>query len=82
MPPVLAYAPVPEVDLLAAYAEHCARLGLTGVNLRSAARTFLRRWPDPQRWAVEPLEARLTVSASHPVVRDVLDAGRASAAGL
>ncbi|WP_264990564.1 tyrosine-type recombinase/integrase, partial [Mycobacterium kiyosense] len=64
MPPVLAYAPAPEVDLLAAYDEHCARLGLTSVNLGSAARTFLRRWPDPQRWAGEPLEVRLTVS--HP----------------
>jgi len=55
MPPVLAYAPAPEVDLPAAYREHCDRLGLTSVNLRSAARTFLRRWPDPQRWADEPL---------------------------
>lgn len=64
MPPVRAYAPAPEVDLLAAYDEHCGRLGLISVNLASAARTFLRRWPDPQRWAGEPLEARLTVS--HP----------------
>jgi integrase len=64
MPPVLAYAPVPEVDLLGAYDEHCGRLGLISVNLGSAARTFLRRWPNPQRWTGEPLEARLTVS--HP----------------
>ena len=64
MPPVLAYAPAPEVDLLAACDEHCDRLGLISVNLRSAARTFLRRFPDPQRWAGEPLEVRLTVS--HP----------------
>lgn len=64
MPPVLAYAPVPEIDLLAAYDEHCGRLGLISVNLGSAARTFVRRWPDPQTWAGEPLEARLTVS--HP----------------
>jgi integrase len=62
MPPVLAYAPAPEVDLLAAYDEHCGRLGLISVNLGSAARTFLRRWPDPQRWADEPLEVRLTMS--------------------
>ena len=27
MPPVLAYAPAPEVDLLAGYNEHCDRLG-------------------------------------------------------
>lgn len=64
MPPVLAYAPVPEVDLLAAYDEHRGRLGLISVNLPAAARTFLRRWPDPQRWAGESLGARLTVS--HP----------------
>ena len=64
MPPVLAYAPAPEVDLLAGYNEHCDRLGLISVNLPSAARTFLRRWPDPQSWASEPLEVRLTVS--HP----------------
>jgi integrase len=64
MPPVLAYAPVLDVDLLAVYDEHCGRLGLISANLGSAARTFLRRWPDPQAWAGEPLEARLTVS--HP----------------
>ena len=64
MPPVLAYAPAPEVDLLAAYDEYCDRLGLISVNLGSAARTFVRRWPDPQWWAHEPLKARLAVS--HP----------------
>lgn len=64
MRPVLASAAVAEVDLLAAYGEHCGRLGLISVNLGSAARTFLRGWPDPQRWAEEPLEVRLTVS--HP----------------
>jgi hypothetical protein len=57
MPPVLAYAaPAPEVDLLAAYDEHCDRLGLISVNLRSAARTFLRRWPDSQAW--DPMTGR------------------------
>jgi hypothetical protein len=64
MPPALGYAPAPEVDVLAAYAEHCDRLGLISGNLASAGRTFLRRWPDPQRWADEPLAARLSVS--HP----------------
>ncbi|MCV7032492.1 hypothetical protein [Mycobacterium sherrisii] len=63
MPPALGYAPALEVDLLAAYAEHCDRLGLISVNLRPAARTFLRRWPDPQYWAGEPLQTRLTMSA-------------------
>ena len=64
MPPVPACALAPEVDLLAEYAEHCDRLGLTGVNLRPAARTFLRRWPIPQQWADEPLETRLAASES------------------
>ena len=64
MPPVRACAPVPEVDLLAEYGEYCDRLNLTGPNLRPAARTFLRRWPDPQHWAEEPLERRLAVTES------------------
>jgi hypothetical protein len=51
MPPALGDAPAREIDQLAAYAEHCARLALIGANLSSAARTFLRRWPDPYRWA-------------------------------
>ena len=48
MPPALAYAPAAEVDLLAAFVEHTARLGLHGINQHKAARAFLRRWPDPQ----------------------------------
>lgn len=63
MPPVLAYVPAPDADLLTDYDAHCTRLGLTSRNLRSAARTFLRCWPDPQQWAGEPLQTRL--SASH-----------------
>jgi hypothetical protein len=71
MPPALAYAPVPEidlpeidlpeVDLLAAFQAHTARLGLRGVNQDKAARGFLRRWPDPQAWADEPLATRLAL---------------------
>jgi len=61
MPPVLAYAPAAEVDLLAGFAEHAARLGLHGVNQQRAARSFLRRWPDPQAWASEPLQVRLAL---------------------
>ena len=70
MPPALAYAPVPEidlpalsgaVDLLAAFQAHTARLGLHGVNQDKAARGFLRHWPDPQAWADEPLATRLAL---------------------
>ena len=82
MPLVRACAPVPEVDLLAAYGEYCDRLGLTGVNLRPAARTFLRRWPDPQRWAEEPTRDAAGGVGNHSGVRDVSDAGRASPAWL
>ncbi|MCA1701979.1 MAG: site-specific integrase [Actinobacteria bacterium] len=63
MPPVHAYALEPDVDLLAAYATNCTRLGLTGVNLPKAAASFLRRWPDPQQWAGEPMQVRLAASA-------------------
>ena len=63
MPPALAYALEAEGDLLAAYAANCSRLGLIGVNLPRAAASFLRRWPDPQRWADEPMQVRLAASA-------------------
>ncbi|MDF2975053.1 MAG: phage integrase family protein, partial [Microvirga sp.] len=63
MPPAHAYALEPEVDLLAAYVANCSRLGLTGVNLPKAAASFLRRWPDPQQWADEPMQVRLAASA-------------------
>jgi hypothetical protein len=61
MPPALAYAPAPELDLLAAFRAHTTRLGLHGVNQDKAARGFLRRWPDPQAWAKEPLATRLAL---------------------
>jgi integrase len=63
MPPALAYAIESDVDLLAAYAANCSRLGLTGINLPKAATTFLRRWPDPQQWAAEPMAVRLAATA-------------------
>jgi integrase len=64
MPPAPGYAPAAEVDLLAGFAEHAARVGLRGANQARAARAFLRRWPDPQAWAAEPLEVRLAVPDS------------------
>jgi integrase len=64
MLPAPACAPEPEPDLLAAFTEHAARTGLHGVNHVRAARAFLRRWPDPQSWAAEPLQVRLAVPDS------------------
>jgi hypothetical protein len=63
MPPAHGYALEPEVDLIATYAANCTRLGLTGVNLPKAAASFLRRWPDPQQWANEPMQVRLAATA-------------------
>lgn len=61
MPPALAYAPAAEPDLLALFDAYAARRGLSGVNQLRAARSFLRRWPNPQAWAVEPLPVRLAL---------------------
>ena len=63
MPPAHAYALEPDVDLLAAYAANCVRLGLTGANLPKASASFLRCWPEPQQWASEPVAVRLAASA-------------------
>src|SRR4051794_2707622 len=61
MQPAAACAPATEPDLLALFTDHAARQGLHGVNQHRAARSFLRRWPDPQAWAGEPLEVRLAL---------------------
>jgi len=49
-------------DLLAEYAEHLARSGRGHCHSEMTARSFLRRWPDPQRWAAQPLADRLAES--------------------
>ena len=85
MPPALAYAPESEVDLLAAYRRATPPgSGCTGVNQHEGrAASFLRRWPDPQHWANEPLAGPAgAASADKRAVPDVLAARRASAAGL
>jgi integrase len=64
MPPALAYAPESEIDLLLGFRAHAALLGLRGGNQDRAARAFLRRWPDPQAWANEPLATRLALPDS------------------
>jgi integrase len=57
-----AVCPVPEVaaaDLYAAYTDWLAAREVTATASRRAARRFLARFPDPQAWAVLPLEERL-----------------------
>ena len=55
-----AIANAPEADLgrpgvLVAYGAHLERVGVaTHQQSVSAARRFLERWPDPQRWATQP----------------------------
>jgi integrase len=62
--PVNASAAERGPDLLAAYVAYLAVTGRSATRLTmSAARSFFRRWPDPQGWAAQPLTARLAVSA-------------------
>ena len=72
MPPVTASAPPaerPGAGLHAAYLDYLARSGRGNTAYWQAARVFFRRWPDPQRWAHEPLAARLSAgSATRPII--------------
>ena len=54
-------APSAPVDLYDAYLEWLARRGVGNPTFRSGARSFLARFPDPQRWADEPLRKRLSL---------------------
>jgi hypothetical protein len=49
--------------LLADYSAHLARAGRANTAYEQAARSFLRRWPDPQLWAARPLRRRLEEGA-------------------
>ena len=53
----LATASVPSTDWHAAYLDHLALTGRGNTSYSQAARSFFRRWPDPQVWAQESLEA-------------------------
>src|SRR4051795_7268434 len=66
MPPVTAFA---SADLHAAYLDHLAGSGRGNTAYWQAARVFFRRWSDPQRWAEQPLTARLSAgSATRPII--------------
>lgn len=70
MLPAAANAPTPEApppppaELLAAWRAHQRSTGRGNPAADWAARTFLDRWPDPQAWAGQPLEARLSLPPS------------------
>ncbi len=64
MPPANASARVAERrarDLLADYAAHLKRTEHGHVHSEDNARRFLRRFPDPQSWAAQPLATRLVI---------------------
>ncbi|CAN5686488.1 hypothetical protein BH24ACT15_BH24ACT15_26850 [soil metagenome] len=48
------------MDYAAAWAAHLAATGRGNVPYNQAARRFFARWPDPQAWAAQPLEVRLS----------------------
>src|SRR4051794_37613245 len=54
----------PPAAVLAAYRRSLAAAGHGNTAFEQAARSFLRRWPNPQRWAELPLAARLRANAS------------------
>lgn len=55
--------------LLEAYQDHLAGTGRGNTAYAQAAKTFFRRWPDPQLWAEQSLQARLAAnSATRPIV--------------
>src|SRR3954451_18002783 len=50
--------------LLAAYRRSLADVGHGNTAYEQAARSFLRRWPDPQQWAALPLPERLRANTT------------------
>lgn len=47
-------------DLVSDYVAHLARTDRGTANAAANARRFLRRWPQPQEWATQPLAKRLS----------------------
>ncbi|MDA8373595.1 MAG: tyrosine-type recombinase/integrase [Actinomycetota bacterium] len=65
MLPASVSAPAAEysaTDLVAEYFAHLALTGRGHCHSEPAVRSFLRRWPEPQRWADQPLVRRLAAS--------------------
>src|SRR5690625_4738143 len=50
-------------DLMGAYLDRLTATGRGNISFERAARAFLRRWPDPQAWAGQRLEARLSANS-------------------
>ncbi len=54
----------PAEVLFACYVDHQRATGRGNRTAERAARLFLERWPDPQAWADEPLDVRLSLPPS------------------
>ena len=71
MPPASASALVaerPARNLLADYAAHLARTGRRNCQSPGERPGFLQRWPDPDRWASQPLPDRFAEGRPDAVV--------------
>ncbi len=86
MPPVTASAPVEEVagrwptphgeQLLSGYLTALVARGAGNRSYTGAAARFLSRWPDPQAWAQQPLQVRLSAGSSvRPLLNYLMLAG-------
>ncbi|QYB00233.1 site-specific integrase (plasmid) [Rhodococcus sp. USK10] len=85
MPPATASAPgsaaatAPEprgTALMDGYQAALAARGAGNSSFLGAARVFLARWPDPQRWAEQPLPTRLSASSAvRPLLNYLMMAG-------
>jgi hypothetical protein len=65
----LAIASAPSTDWHAAYLEQLRRTGRGNTVYWRAACGFFQRWPDPQRWAEEPLEFKLSAGGvTRPII--------------
>lgn len=72
----------PPAAVLAAYRAHQGRTGRGNSAYATAARSFLRRWPDVSQWQDEPLDMQLSANAPTPAVHHVSAGHRAAAPGL
>ena len=62
--------------LLGGYLAGLAARGAGNRSFHGAARAFLNRWPDPQAWAEQPLQVRLSAgSAVRPLLNHLMVTG-------
>ena len=66
-------APPDPQQLLEGYLMALAERGAGNSAFTAGAKAFLRRWPDPQQWAAQPLPARLSMwSSTRPLINHLM----------